>query len=310
MHDEDNILLVVDDSAIGQRLDRFVTEAVADLTRSTVQRLIEQGHITRNDKPTRAAEPLKRGDTISVQLPEPVDTTLVPEEIPLNVVYVDDDIIVVDKPAGMVVHPAPGHPRGTLVNALLWHYPGMNIGGGIRPGIVHRIDRDTSGLLVVARNDFALQQLQQQQLAHTMHKEYIALVEGGFKTDSGTVDAAIARHPRDRLRMAIMDDGRAARTHWRVIERFQQQTVLALTLETGRTHQIRVHCQHMRHPIIGDPMYGVQISKPRLERQFLHAHKLGFSHPRNQAAVEFTSPLPPDLQRILDFYRMRNEHTW
>ncbi|RLT22301.1 MAG: RluA family pseudouridine synthase, partial [Chloroflexi bacterium] len=194
--------------------------------------------------------------------------------------------------------------------ALLWHYPGMNIGGGIRPGIVHRIDRDTSGLLVVARNDFALQQLQQQQLAHTMHKEYIALVEGGFKTDSGTVDAAIARHPRDRLRMAIMDDGRAARTHWRVIERFQQQTVLALTLETGRTHQIRVHCQHMRHPIIGDPMYGVQISKPRLERQFLHAHKLGFSHPRSQAAVEFTSPLPPDLQRILDFYRMRNEHTW
>jgi len=310
MHDEDTILLVVDDSAIGQRLDRFVTEAVADLTRSTVQRLIEQGHITRNDKPTRAAEPLKRGDTISVQLPEPVDTTLVPEEIPLNVVYVDDDIIVVDKPAGMVVHPAPGHPRGTLVNALLWHYPGMNIGGGIRPGIVHRIDRDTSGLLVVARNDFALQQLQQQQLAHTMHKEYIALVEGGFKTDSGTVDAAIARHPRDRLRMAIMDDGRAARTHWRVIERFQQQTVLALTLETGRTHQIRVHCQHMRHPIIGDPMYGVQISKPRLERQFLHAHKLGFSHPRSQAAVEFTSPLPPDLQRILDFYRMRNEHTW
>jgi 23S rRNA pseudouridine1911/1915/1917 synthase len=310
MHDDDSILLVVDETAIGQRLDRFVTEAVADLTRSTVQRLIEQGHITRNDKPTRAAEPLKRGDTISVQLPEPVDTTLVPEEIPLNVVYVDDDIIVVDKPAGMVVHPAPGHPRGTLVNALLWHYPGMNIGGGIRPGIVHRIDRDTSGLLVVARNDFALQQLQQQQLAHTMHKEYIALVEGGFKTDSGTVDAAIARHPRDRLRMAIMDDGRAARTHWRVIERFQQQTVLALTLETGRTHQIRVHCQHMRHPIIGDPMYGVQISKPRLERQFLHAHKLGFSHPRSQAAVEFTSPLPPDLQRILDFYRMRNEHTW
>jgi 23S rRNA pseudouridine1911/1915/1917 synthase len=310
MHDEDNILPVVDETAIGQRLDRFVTEAVADLTRSTVQRLIEQGHITRNDKPTRAAEPLKRGDTISVQLPEPVDTTLVPEEIPLNVVYVDDDIIVVDKPAGMVVHPAPGHPRGTLVNALLWHYPGMNIGGGIRPGIVHRIDRDTSGLLVVARNDFALQQLQQQQLTHTMHKEYIALVEGGFKTDSGTVDAAIARHPRDRLRMAIMDDGRAARTHWRVIERFQQQTVLALTLETGRTHQIRVHCQHMRHPIIGDPMYGVQISKPRLERQFLHAHKLGFSHPRSQAAVEFTSPLPPDLQRILDFYRMRNEHTW
>ena len=310
MHDDASIVLVVDDTAIGQRLDRFVTEAVADLTRSTVQRLIEQGHITRNDKPTRAAEPLKRGDTISVQLPEPVDTTLVPEEIPLNVVYVDDDIIVVDKPAGMVVHPAPGHPRGTLVNALLWHYPGMNIGGGIRPGIVHRIDRDTSGLLVVARNDFALQQLQQQQLAHTMHKEYIALVEGGFKTDSGTVDAAIARHPRDRLRMAIMDDGRAARTHWRVIERFQQQTVLALTLETGRTHQIRVHCQHMRHPIIGDPMYGVQISKPRLERQFLHAHKLGFSHPRSQAAVEFTSPLPPDLQRILDFYRMRNEHTW
>ncbi len=306
-HDDDTLLVIVDEHGVGQRLDRFVAESVADLTRSAVQRLIEQGHITRNDKPTRAAESLKLGDRIAVQLPPPVDTDLVAENVPITVLYADDDIIVVDKAAGMVVHPAPGHARGTLVNALLWHFPGMHIGGGIRPGIVHRLDRDTSGVLVVARHDAALNHLQQQQYERHMHKVYVALVEGGFSVDAGVVDAPIARHPRDRMRMAVVAGGRTARTHWQVRERLQQLTLLDLTLETGRTHQIRVHCQHMRHPIIGDPVYGAHLSTIHLKRQFLHAHTLGFVHPRTGQPVSFTSPLPHDLQRVLDHIHRRLE---
>jgi len=304
-HDDDTLLVIVDETGVGQRLDRFVAERVADLTRSAVQRLIEQGHITRNDKPTRASEPLKRGDRIVVQLPPPVDTDLVAENLPITVLYADDDIIVVDKAAGMVVHPAPGHARGTLVNALLWHFPGMQIGGGIRPGIVHRLDRDTSGVLVVARHDAALNHLQQQQYERHMHKVYVALVEGGFSVDSGVVDAPIARHPRDRMRMAVVAGGRPARTHWQVRERLQQLTLLDLSLETGRTHQIRVHCQHMHHPIIGDPVYGAHLNTIHLKRQFLHAQTLGFIHPRSGQPVEFHSVLPGDLQRVLDHIHRR-----
>jgi 23S rRNA pseudouridine1911/1915/1917 synthase len=251
---------------------------------------------------TRAAEPLKLGDRISVRIPEPADTSLVPENIPLTVVYADADIVVIDKPAGMVVHPAPGHARGTLVNALLYAFPDMVVGGGVRPGIVHRIDRDTSGLLVVARNDVALHGLQEQQQAHTMHKEYIALVSGGMSAVKGTIDAPIARHPRDRLRMAVIAGGRAAITHWEVIEKIGQLSLLKVMLETGRTHQIRVHCQHIYHPIIGDQIYGAQMSGIKLERQFLHAHALGFNHPRTGEAMHFTSPLPADLQRVLDYH--------
>ncbi len=306
-HEDDSVLVVVDASGVGQRLDRFVADSVADLTRSAVQRLIEQGHITRNDKPTRAAEPLKLGDRIVVQIPPAADTDLVAENVPITVLYADDDIIIIDKAAGMVVHPAPGHTSGTLVNALLWHFPGMEIGGGIRPGIVHRLDRDTSGVLVVARNDAALNHLQQQQYARQMHKMYVARVEGGFAVDSGVVDAPIARHPRDRMRMAVVPGGRPARTHWHVRERLQQLTLLDLTLETGRTHQIRVHCQHMRHPIIGDPVYGAQLTTIHLKRQFLHAHTLGFVHPRTGQPVSFTSPLPHDLQRVLDHIHRRLE---
>lgn len=302
-HDDDSVLIVVDADGVGQRLDRFVADAVADLTRSAVQRLIEQGHITRNDKPTRAAEPLKLSDRIVVQLPPPVDTDLVAENLPLTVLHADDDIVVVDKPAGMVVHPAPGHATGTLVNALLWHFPGMHIGGGIRPGIVHRLDRDTSGVLVVARHDQALTHLQQQQYARTMHKMYVALVEGGFAQESGTVDAPIARHPRDRMRMAVVAGGRPARSYWQVRERFQQLTLLDVTLDTGRTHQIRVHCQYMHHPIIGDPVYGAQINTIHLKRQFLHAHTLGFIHPRTLEPVTYQSALPHDLQRVLEHVR-------
>ena len=303
MYDEEAVELVVDAEAAGERLDKYVAAAVEGLTRSAVQRLIEHGAILRNDAVTRAAEPLRRGDRLTIRIPAPVDTSLVAENIPLTVVYADADILVVDKPAGMVVHPAPGHVRGTLVNALLYHYPDMVVGGSTRPGIVHRIDRDTSGLLVVARNDTALQALQQQQLAHTMHKEYLALVVGGMSAPSGMIDAPIARHPRDRLRMAVVDGGRPAVTHWEVIEAIGQLSLLRVMLETGRTHQIRVHCQYINHPIVGDPVYGAQFGNIKLERQFLHAHRLGFVHPRSGETLDFRSELPADLQRVLDYYR-------
>lgn len=302
-HDDDSVLLIIEAEAVGQRLDRFVAAQLPDLSRSSVQRLIEQAHILRNDRPTRPAEPLKLGDRISVQLPDAVDTTLVAEDIPLTIVHADQDIVVVDKPAGMVVHPAPGHARGTLVNALMWHFPDMQVGGGFRPGIVHRIDRDTSGLLVVARHDQALHHLQTQQLARSMTKEYLALVMGGMSSEQGVIDAPIARHPRDRLRMAVVGGGRPARTHWQVRERIGQLTLLTITLETGRTHQIRVHCQYISHPIVGDPMYGSQFGGFKLERQFLHAQQLGFVHPRSGTPVNFTSELPADLTRALAFYR-------
>jgi 23S rRNA pseudouridine1911/1915/1917 synthase len=302
-YDDDSLLLVVDETAVGMRLDRFVAAQLDDLSRSTAQRLIEQEHILRNERPTRAAETLKLGDRISVTLPPPANTDIVAEDIPLHIIHADDDIIVIDKPAGMVVHTAPGHYRGTLVNALLWHYPAMHVGGSVRPGIVHRLDRDTSGVMVVARNDAALQHLQEQQQARTMHKHYLTLVVGGFAADSGTIDAPIARHPRDRLRMAVVGAGRPARTHWRIQERIGQLSLLECTLETGRTHQIRVHCQHIGHPIVGDPTYGSAFGSIKLERQFLHASQLGFTHPRLGSELTFHSTLPADLQRVLDYYR-------
>jgi 23S rRNA pseudouridine1911/1915/1917 synthase len=303
MYDDDALELVVDAEAAGERLDKYVAANVDGLTRSAVQRLIDQAAILRNDAPTRAAEPLKRGDRVTVRVPAAVDTSLVAENIPLQVVYADDDIVVVDKAAGMVVHPAPGHVRGTLVNALLHHYPDMVVGGSTRPGIVHRIDRETSGLLVVARNDAALVALQQQQQAHTMRKEYTALVVGGMAGAAGTIEAAIARHPRDRLRMAVVAGGRPAVTHWELIEQIGQLSLLRVRLETGRTHQIRVHCQFTNHPIVGDPVYGAQFGNIKLERQFLHAQRLGFVHPRSGEAMDFSSDLPADLQRVLDYFR-------
>jgi 23S rRNA pseudouridine1911/1915/1917 synthase len=216
-------------------------------------------------------------------------------------------VVVVDKPAGMVVHPAPGHTRGTLVNALLARYPDIAIGGDLRPGIVHRLDRDTSGLLVVARNDRALRDLQRQQQARTMVKVYLAVADGRFKEPQGVIDAPIGRHPTDRTRMAVLASGRVARTHWRVLEDLGEYTLLEVRLETGRTHQIRVHFAHKSRPLLGDPLYGPK--KPRatfgLARQFLHAHRLGFQLPSSGAWAEFGTPLPADLAAALEKLRAR-----
>jgi 23S rRNA pseudouridine1911/1915/1917 synthase len=303
------LTLTVAQTHDGQRLDRFVAAQVADLSRSYAQQLIEDNHIRVNGTDARASTPLRTGDTVTVWRPLPQPTDLVAEDIPLAVVYEDDNTVVVDKPAGMVVHPAPGHPRGTLVNALLARYPDIAIGGDLRPGIVHRLDRDTSGLLVVARNQRALHELQAQQGARTMRKIYLALVDGRFKEPEGLIDAPIGRHPTDRTRMAVLASGRSARTHWRVLEALGEYTLLEVRLETGRTHQIRVHFAHKSRPLLGDPLYGPK--KPRatfgLARQFLHAHRLGFHLPVSGAWAEFESPLPEDLAVVLAKLRARSD---
>ena len=297
--------LVVEPATAGDRLDRFVAAQVADLSRSYARQLIEDGHIRLNGADARPSALLRAGDTVTMHRPIAQPSDLVPQAIPLNVVYEDADVVVVDKPAGMVVHPAPGHLDGTLVNALLARYPDITVGSDLRPGIVHRLDRDTSGLLVVTRHDRARHAIQAQQQARSMKKAYLAVAEGRFKEPSGLIDAPIARHPTDRLRQAIVAGGRAARTHWRVLEDLGEYTLVEATLDTGRTHQIRVHFAYKSRPLLGDPLYGPK--KPRttfgLARQFLHAYRLGFVLPSSGAWAEFESPLPAELQAALEKLR-------
>ncbi len=298
---EEILQLLVEQQANGLRLDRYVAQTVELLSRSYARQLIEDGHIQINGRDVKPSQSVQVGDIITVRRPLPQPTDIVPEPIPLDIIYEDDDVVVVNKAAGMVVHPAPGHISGTLVNALLARYPDMQLSGDMRPGIVHRLDQDTSGLLVVARNDRAMQSLTTQQKARTMHKAYLGVVEGGFKTTEGVIDAPIGRHPVDRKRMAVVSDGRAARTHYRVLEELGDYTLIEAVLETGRTHQIRVHFAHKSRPVLGDPLYGPR--KPRnsfgLTRQFLHAYKLGFVLPSSQQWQEFSSPLPADLALAL-----------
>ncbi|NJN17280.1 MAG: RluA family pseudouridine synthase [Oscillochloris sp.] len=300
-----SIHLVVDAEAAGERLDRYLARAVPDLSRSQAQQLISADQVALNAQPSRASTILRAGDMIDVTIPPPKPVALQPEAIPLTIIYEDADLVVVDKPAGMVVHPAPGHPGGTLVNALLARYPDMQVGGELRPGIVHRLDQDTSGLLVVARNDRTLQTLGDQQRARTMRKIYLAVVEGRMREPGGTIDAPIARHPTNRLRMAVVIGGREARTHYRTLEELAGYTLLEVQLETGRTHQIRVHLQSIGRPVLGDPIYGPQRRKPLfgLRRQFLHAQQLGFAHPADGRPLHFQSPLPSDLAAALDRLR-------
>jgi 23S rRNA pseudouridine1911/1915/1917 synthase len=284
-----------------------VADKLPELSRSYARQLIDSAHVLLNARDARPSALVRADDTVRVSIPAPQPIELAAEPIPLHVIYEDEDVVVVDKPAGMVVHPAPGHRSGTLVNALLARYPDLAVGGDLRPGIVHRIDRDTSGLLVVTRNDRAQHAIQAQQQARSMLKVYLALVEGRFKEPSGLIDAPIARHPTDRLRMAIVAGGREARTHWRVLEPLGEYTLVEARLETGRTHQIRVHFAARQHPILGDAVYGRRHARPPfgLGRQFLHAHRLGFRQPSSGAWLEFTSELPPDLQAVYAKLRSR-----
>ncbi len=313
--------LAVSDGDVGERIDRFLT-ASADLSRSLAVKLIESGDVTVGGKTVNKNYKLRLGDEIEIVFPEPVSDEAVPENIPLDVVYEDGDIVVVNKPKGMIVHPATGIYSGTLVNALLYHCGDSlsGIGGVIRPGIVHRIDKDTSGLLVVAKNDEAHLSLSEQLKTHDVSRVYHAIVIGNIKEDNGTVDRPIGRHPQDRKKMAVITDparqAREAITHFEVMERFQlptgRFTYVKCKLETGRTHQIRVHMSSIGHPLVGDTVYGggntkfEAANKSLISGQCLHARVLELTHPKTQEKMQFESPLPPYFEELLDKLRKQS----
>jgi len=305
------------------RLDRFLAGSLPEISRAQLKRLIDEQQVLVDEKPAKAGLKLKGGETVSVLIPEPEPVETPPQDIPLHILYEDRDLIVIDKPAGLVVHPAPGHSGGTLVNALLFHCRDLSgIGGELRPGIVHRLDKDTSGVMVATKNDASHQSLAAQFKQHSIRRRYVALVHGLVKTVTGTIDQPIGRHPTQRKKMSGQSrQGRHAVTHWQTLARFDQDSLslLELILETGRTHQIRVHCSESGHPLVGDPYYG---QKNRLQsmrdadlkqllqqlgRQALHARLLGFEHPLTGQYLEFTSPLPDDLQEIVSY--LQNKYT-
>lgn len=292
----------------GIRLDAFLS-ADGALTRSQAARLIAEGRVRVNGKPAAKSARLSGGETVTVDVPQLRETALPPQDIPLDVVYEDDDVIVVNKPTGLVVHPAHGHPDGTLVNALLHHCGDSlsGIGGEKRPGIVHRIDRDTSGLIIAAKNDAAHLALSAQLKDHSLSRTYECLVTGNMKQDSGTVDAPIGRSSADRKKMAVIPTGRRAVTHWEVVARYPGVTHLRCRLETGRTHQIRVHMAYIGHPILGDTVYGAKKPVPGLTGQCLHATGLRFIHPRTGEPVELHCPLPPEFTAMLQKLQSKSQ---
>jgi 23S rRNA pseudouridine1911/1915/1917 synthase len=283
------------------RLDRFLAAQLPEQSRAVVQRWIKEGRAMVNGRPAKAGMALKPGDRISLTIPEPTPTELRPEAIPLHILYEDADVIAIDKPAGMVVHPAAGHQSGTLVNAVLHHFPGLEgVGEGGRPGIVHRLDKDTSGIILVAKNARAHRHLQAQFKNRTIHKTYLALVHGQMKNEEGLIDAPIGRHQRHRKRMAIVPAhrGRVAQTIYQVLAYYDMNTLVAAHPLTGRTHQIRVHFASLRHPLVGDTVYGRR-DVYKLGRHFLHAHRIQFQRPADDTSLTLESPLPPDLQALL-----------
>ena len=305
--DPDRRTLHIQADEAGWRLDRYLTSVLNDISRTTAQQLIADGAVLVNGRPGKAGYTLRSGDEVqvfSLKLKNQA-SKVKPQKLPLDIVYEDKDLLIVNKAAGMVVHPAPGHHEDTLVNALLARYPDLQKDGtDQRPGIVHRLDKDTSGLIIVARNASTQAALVEQMRQHEIIKRYLALVEGVVALDQGSIDAPIGRDPRHRQQMAITaTGGRAARTRFRVLERFARHTLMLLELETGRTHQIRVHLKAIGHPIVGDPVYGSGSSTVRgttLKRQFLHAYQLKFPHPATREIIEVEAPLPDDLQAVLN----------
>lgn len=284
------------------RLDKLVAVMEPEISRSQAKTAIENGAITVDGATVRPKDVADIGATVHIALPDPEPIDLTPEDIPLDIVYEDDDVLVVNKPQGMVVHPAPGHPNHTLVNALLYHSPLSTINGQLRPGIVHRIDKDTSGLLMVAKNDHAHHSLSEQLQAKTNLREYVAIVHGNFKEDEGVIRAPLGRSPKDRKKQAVVADGRPAVTHFRVLERYGNYSLIACRLETGRTHQIRVHLAHIGHPVAGDPLYGPKKTL-KGHGQFLHARELGFKQPTTGEQLDFTAPVPPLFAETVDKLR-------
>jgi 23S rRNA pseudouridine1911/1915/1917 synthase len=306
----------------GRRLDQFLSEIDLNLSRSQAKNLIQKHHILLNQKPTKASAHVKAGDRVSGSLPEPEPLSLKPESLPLSILYEDPSIIVIDKPPGMVIHPAYGNPSGTLVNALLYHCKDLaGINGVLRPGIVHRLDKDTSGVIVVAKDDEAFHHLTKQFKNRTVKKVYSAIVYGRVSQDEGLIDSAIGRHPSERKRMSTRTKrGREAITHWKKVEEFDGCTLLEIFPQTGRTHQIRVHLSSIGHPVLGDPLYGRKgrpgtIHNPilkecvkRMNRQALHAQRLEFTHPRSGERIQFISPIPQDMKEALEWLRVQPKH--
>ena len=308
---EESVVVTVTGEDIGKRIDALVADRT-ELTRSSVARLVESGDITVCGKEVAKNYKLRAGDVVEIELPEPVSDKAEPEDIPLDVVYEDDDIIVVNKPCGMVVHPAAGNPNGTLVNALLYRCKGSlsGVGGVVRPGIVHRIDKDTSGLLVAAKNDEAHNSLAAQLKTHAVSRVYYAIIIGNFPEDSGTVDAPIGRHPTDRKKMAVLKEGqgtaRHAVTHFTVLARYKGFSLVRCVLETGRTHQIRVHMAYRGHPLVGDSVYGggktqfEAANKSLISGQCLHAKELTLTHPKTRKTMHFECELPDDMKKLIE----------
>ena len=302
-----NRSFIIEKENNGARIDRFLADAAPELSRSRIQKLIKDAHITVNEKPVKSNYRLLTDDVISLSIPELKEPDILPEALPLDILYEDRDVIVVNKPKGMVVHPAPGHYTGTLVNALLYHCKDQlsGINGDLRPGIVHRIDMDTTGSLIVCKNDLAHQNLSEQLKEHSIHRIYIAIVHGNIKEDQGTVNAAIGRHPIDRKKMSTKcKQGKHAVTHYTVIERFGDYTFIQCELETGRTHQIRVHMASIGHPLLGDAVYGpAKCPFKNLQGQTLHAKILGIIHPRTGEYMEFDAPLPDYFNNLLQILK-------
>lgn len=300
----DVIQFHIDAEYDNERIDKVIAALNEEWSRSKVQQWIKNGLVTVNDQHVKANYKCSAGDIVVVRLPEPEPLHVEPENIPLDIYYEDADVLVVNKPRGMVVHPAPGHMRGTLVNALLAHCTDLSgINGVLRPGIVHRIDKDTSGLLMVAKNDMAHQSLVDQLVKKTVTRKYKAIVHGVIPHDYGTIDAPIGRDKRDRKKMTVTEEnGKEAVTHFRVLERFRHYTFVECQLETGRTHQIRVHMKYIGYPLAGDPQYGPKKTLP-IDGQALHAGVLGFTHPRTGEYLEFEAPLPPEFEQLLQLLR-------
>lgn len=285
----------------GERLDKYLSILYPEQSRSFFQKLIKDGHVLVNDTPEKANYRLRVKDLISVTIPDAVETPILPENIPLDILYEDDDLLVVNKPKGMVVHPSAGHYTGTLVNAIMYHCKDSlsGINGEIRPGIVHRIDMDTTGSLIVCKNDESHIFIAEQIKEHSVTRKYRGIVYGGVSDDEGTIDAPIGRHPTERKKMAIVPNGKPAVTHYRVLQRFERYTYMEFQLETGRTHQIRVHMASIGHPLLGDAVYSSGKSPYHLQGQTLHAMTIGFIHPATREYLEITAPLPDYFEKIL-----------
>lgn len=302
---QEQIEIIVSEEDESKRLDVFVESNVESLSRSRIKKLVDEELILINNKIAKASLKVKAGDQIVITIPELKEISAKPQNIPIDIVYEDDDFAVINKAKGMATHPAPGSEDGTLVNALMFHLKNLSgVGGALRPGIVHRLDKDTTGLIVIAKNDMAHQSLSAQIQSKDAKRFYKAIAIGNFKEDTGIIDLPLDRNPKDRKKMAVVVGGREAVTHWRVLERFGTFTLVELELKTGRTHQIRVHLAHLKHGIVGDDVYGPDIKVPvKLHGQALHAYKLVLTHPRTKKEMEFIAEEPEEFKKLLDYMR-------